>query len=262
MIRRFDLVLAALGATLAAACGDAVSPVSPAAGAVPMLGAGFSWQCATATGVVAVEVAEGATTPTTVVAPDGHVVTQVAVKLGTDCWPTPEGLDGTYTILVGGAPCVLVEGLGTPAVTVTRIGTSPECRNVTHVEYVTAPRAGLLVICKELVGGLPTSVSEPFRYSVADIVVTIPLSGGGDHDDLVASAVSPLSCASAVELPGGSYAVTELSARLGTAELYLTSPAERLVSADYPARTATVLVVAGSMTTVTFRSLFGGDIFD
>lgn len=251
MLRRSAVAVLAAGAVLAAACGDAVAPPNtfpPGLSEAPR-----SWQCATATGIVAIAVAEGADDPTGVLAPEGQVITQVAVKVGTDCWPTPEGAAGTYTIPIEGTPCVLVEGLGTPAVLVTRIGTSPACKNVTHVEYVSAPapQSGLLRICMSLtlIDGTPYLLAQPVTFAVGD--VTLALGEANTY-------VPPLLCAEPIALPAGEHAITALPLYLGFQ--VFTAPSDRLVSHDPARGTAVVLVVANGETVVTFRSV--GDTND
>jgi hypothetical protein len=62
-------------------------------------------------------------------APAGQVITTVAIKAGTPCVVfTADGSNGCYT----------VEGIGTPSVTVTRIGSGPDCKEISHVEFLTS----------------------------------------------------------------------------------------------------------------------------
>jgi hypothetical protein len=62
-------------------------------------------------------------------APAGQVITTVAIKAGTPCVVfTADGSNGCYT----------VEGIGTPSVTVTRIGSGPTCKEISHIEFLTS----------------------------------------------------------------------------------------------------------------------------
>jgi hypothetical protein len=62
-------------------------------------------------------------------APAGQVITTVAIKAGVPCVVfTMDGSDGCYS----------VEGIGTPSVTVTRIGSGPTCKEISHVEFLTS----------------------------------------------------------------------------------------------------------------------------
>jgi hypothetical protein len=66
---------------------------------------------------------------TTIVAPDGQVITQVAVKAGTECFIfNADGTQGCYT----------VEGLGSATVTVTRSGSGSDCKEISHIEFITS----------------------------------------------------------------------------------------------------------------------------
>jgi hypothetical protein len=71
---------------------------------------------------------------TTLTAPAGQVITQVAIKAGTTCYISPIGTLGSITL--GG--CYEVTGLGTATVTVTRTGSGPECKEISHIEYITS----------------------------------------------------------------------------------------------------------------------------
>jgi hypothetical protein len=62
-------------------------------------------------------------------APAGQVITTVAIKAGTPCITfTADGTVGCYT----------VEGIGTNSVTVTRSGSGPTCKEISHVEFLTS----------------------------------------------------------------------------------------------------------------------------
>jgi hypothetical protein len=66
---------------------------------------------------------------TTITAPAGQVITQVAVKAGTACFIfNADGTQGCYT----------VSGIGTATVTVTRSGSGPDCKEISHIEFITS----------------------------------------------------------------------------------------------------------------------------
>jgi hypothetical protein len=65
--------------------------------------------------------------PFTFTAPAGQVVTDVCIKAG------------TQADLPAGTGCYVVTGIGTPTVTVTRIGSGPECKEISHVDFFTGP---------------------------------------------------------------------------------------------------------------------------
>jgi hypothetical protein len=58
-------------------------------------------------------------------------ITQVAIKAGNDCF------------FVGDADfpsdCYSVSGIGTNTVTITRIGSGRDCKEISHIEYTTGP---------------------------------------------------------------------------------------------------------------------------
>jgi hypothetical protein len=65
----------------------------------------------------------------TLTAPAGQVITTVAIKAGNACLEfTADGTVGCYT----------VEGIGTPSVTVTRSGSGPTCKEISHIEFITS----------------------------------------------------------------------------------------------------------------------------
>jgi len=255
-------ILAALALSAGlAACSDSLAPIRDTS--TPALSTALrSDPCLDASaGTVVTQVAPGTSEPVSIAATEGDVVTRVAVLAGSSCWLSPEGAMGSYTITVDDTPCFEVAGLGTAAVTVTRVGEAPTCKNVTHVQYASAPApvAGTLTVCKQIItdDGGPFYLYEPFQYTVADAVITIPNlvydpSLPGDWTPSL-----PYSCADPISLPAGEYVVAELGRRTGHDYLYFTSPAELLVSADYTARTATVRIVAGVTTTLTFETLWG-----
>jgi hypothetical protein len=60
----------------------------------------------------------------------GSPITQVAIKAGTECF--------LFTADVTG-PCYSVSGLGTTTVTITRIGSGRDCKEISHIEFTTGP---------------------------------------------------------------------------------------------------------------------------
>jgi hypothetical protein len=65
----------------------------------------------------------------TLTAPAGQVITQVAIKAGTACII----FDSDATI-----GCYTVSGLGTDTVLVTRSGSGPTCKEISHIEFITS----------------------------------------------------------------------------------------------------------------------------
>jgi hypothetical protein len=128
-------------------------------------------QCFTSIGLSGsqLEVRRNATVLT---APDGRVITRVAIKAGTECYFTAEGATGDVTIDVFGEACYRVEGLGTASVTVTRIGGGPACKDISNVGYLTAAAPGSLKICK--VAGTGISIGTNFTFNVGTMTYTVP----------------------------------------------------------------------------------------
>lgn len=62
-------------------------------------------------------------------APAGQVITVVAIKAGTPC------IEFTADATIG---CYTVSGIGTSSVTVTRSGSGPSCKEISHVEFLTS----------------------------------------------------------------------------------------------------------------------------
>lgn len=69
----------------------------------------------------------------TIVADSGHIITSVTVKAGSeqssDSTCTTYTADGTYS-------CYAVSGLGTGSVTVTKVGSGSECKDISHLEAI------------------------------------------------------------------------------------------------------------------------------
>ena len=57
-------------------------------------------------------------------------ITQVAIKAGNDCFLFPP---------LTSNDCYTVSGLGTNTVTITRIGSGRDCKEISHIEYTTGP---------------------------------------------------------------------------------------------------------------------------
>jgi hypothetical protein len=65
----------------------------------------------------------------TLTAPAGQVITTVAIKAGNPCITfTSDGTMGCYT----------VSGIGTNSVLVTRSGSGPTCKEISHIEFLTS----------------------------------------------------------------------------------------------------------------------------
>jgi hypothetical protein len=118
-------------------------------------------------------------------APAGELITTVSIKAGTDCFVTPADATGTVTF----DDCYVLDGLATAAVTVRRIGEGPECKDISHIQFVTAP-AGELRLCK--VAGTGIEAGTEFTFTVGQTTVTVP--AGPEPDG---------SCTSAGVFPAG-----------------------------------------------------------
>jgi hypothetical protein len=65
----------------------------------------------------------------TLTAPAGQVITAVSIKAGTECIVfDADTNDGCYS----------VEGIGTGTVIVTRVGSGPDCKEISHIEFTTS----------------------------------------------------------------------------------------------------------------------------
>jgi hypothetical protein len=252
MLRRYALAALTLGAAtlIAAGCEDAVAP----RGAIGLTAARFSnglslGQCFLQAGdVPAPQVAPGSDGNAVVSAPTGEVVLRVAIKAGTPCWFTPDGATGTYTVVVEGAPCYVVAGLGTPTATVARVGNGPDCKDISHVEFVSGvplPTTGLLQICVMVVGENPppSTLVDPFAFLVA-----------GQEID-----VAHGHCATPVEEPAGAIVIAQQPTLFVSLSNAVSVPDGRVVSVDVPGSSATVTVVAGTTTVVTITMLWVPD---
>ena len=238
-------LVALFAAVSLAACGDGAVSRSLDPTAPPSFSNGEkTGHCFYQLGVDGTQVYPGPGGDAAVTAPNGMVVTRIAVKAGPTCVFTPETATGTYTIAVEGAPCYVVSGLGSSAVTVARVGDGPACKDISHVEFTAAakPTTGLLQICTLLSATVPpTQQLAPFRFMVAGLDV----------------AVADGACSSPIELPAGAFVITEAPNALAIGLWAATTlPDDRLVG-FVAMQSATVMVVAGSTTVVTITNLSG-----
>jgi hypothetical protein len=184
-------------------------------------------------------------------APAGRIVSQVAVKAGTRCWFTPANASGSFTITIDGAPCYVVAGLGSERVTVIRVGAGPSCKDISHVDVAlgAAPARALLRLCSVVTGEVPPNIPvQSLTFIVAGQEYT--LANGA--------------CTDPIAVTTGTVTITKRVNSLGFILLSAaTTPADRLMSIDLPAETATVSVVAGCTTVATLTSFWvpdpGGD---
>jgi hypothetical protein len=238
------VLVALVAAVSLAACSDGAVSRSLDPTASPSFSNGEkTGHCFYQLGVDGTQVYPGPGGDAAVTAPNGMVVTRIAVKAGQTCVFTPETVTGTYTIAVEGAPCYVVTGLGSGAVTVARVGDGPACKDISHVEFTAAakPTTGLLQICTLLSPMVPpTQQLAPFRFMVAGLDV----------------AVADGACSSPLELPAGAFVITEAPNALAIGLWAATTvPDDRLVG-FVATQSATVMVVAGSTTVVTITNLF------
>ena len=255
MFARCIMIPVALGVAFAvAACSDAAGPLAVPAADAPLFHHGrMLGQCFRRVGLEGVQVAPNADGNAVVSAPAGQVVTRVAVKAGTVCWFTPPEASGTYTIAVHGAPCYVVAGLGTEAATITRVGHGPACRDISHVEMITAvagPTTGFVQLCVILTGDNPPPEALTTPYSFALAGQEIGVAQG--------------TCGAPIEIGSGALVITEhpnsFQIFAGNA---VTEPDGRVIAVDVPAQTVTVMIVTGSLTIVTITNVWvpdpGGD---
>src|SRR5205823_13259251 len=94
-------------------------------------------------------------------------------------------------------------------------------------------RTGFVKVCKQADG---SGVSGSFSFTVAGRSVSVAVG----H------------CSAPIELPTGSVSVSEQASAGVTVSAITCSPSNRLLSVDLAARLATVLVVSGETSTVTF----------
>ena len=246
MLRRHSLIALVSAATAVAGCSDSTAPhraIAPEAAALVSNGS-KTGQCFLQLGLAAVQQDPDAGGNATVTAPSGSVVTRVAIKAGTACWFTPAGASGTFTISVGGAPCYVVSGLGDETASVTRIGNGAVCKDISHIEFVSATRTApaLVQICLVVPGAVPpNAVGASFAFVVAGQQVA--LTNGA--------------CSDAIAVPEGIVTIADqpnpFAIVLSSA---VTTPSDRLVGIDVGLQTATAAVAAGSITVVTITNVW------
>jgi len=251
MSRRHVMIALGLLAAGLSACTDATGPLQPDKSLSPSFSRGQTGQCFAPLGVAATQVEPGYDGNVIVTAPAGRFVLQVAVKAGTQCWFTPANASGSFTITIDGAPCYVVEGLGSEQATVTRVGPGPSCKDISHVDVALGaapPTQALFQLCSVVTSALPPNIPVPSptfvvagqEYSLANGVCTDPIA--------VAAGTVTITKRLNLEFPLLSAATT---------------PADRLMSVDLATETVTVAVVAGSTTVATLMTLWvpdpGGD---
>lgn len=205
---------------------------------------------------------------TTLRAPAGKVVTRVSLKAGAGCFFTPEGTSGTWTHSVGGSPCYVVEGIGTPAVTVKRVSNGANCKGLGVLQTLSAapstggdngggdngggdngggntggggtPGLGSLVVCTaatSAVGDLPLGISVSTRYQEIALL-EVPIG----------------SCSAPMHFEEGWYIVAQGLPEGYTLNDVTTDPSGRIVSVEAMYGQATVQVLTGSTTKMTFTN--------
>jgi hypothetical protein len=210
-------------------------------------------------------------------APQGRVVTRVSMKVGPECFFTPEGAKGTWTHSVKGVPCFVVEGLGTQAVTVRRLNRGSGCNRLSHLQMLSAaapapdagnggstgggstgggstgggstgggstgggtPGLGSLVVCTaatSAVGSVPILVSISTQYQEIALL-EVPIGSCSEPMQFEESWYIV-----AQGLPEG-WALTDVT----------TDPSGRIASVEAMYGQATVQVIGGSTTKMTFTN--------
>ena len=255
MFARCSMIPVALLAAFAvAACGDVAGPFAVAVPGTPSFSNGQKLgQCFLQVGLEGIQVEPSADGNAVVSAPAGQVVTRVAVKAGTVCWFTPPEVKGTFSIVVDGAACYAVGGLGTEVATITRVSSGPTCKDISHVELISAvppPTTGFVQLCVILTGDDPSpgALTTPYTFAVAS--QEIGVANGA--------------CGSPVETGPGALVITELPNPFGVGLVNaVTEPDGRVIAVDVAGQTVTVMIVSGSLTMVTITNLWvpdpGGD---
>ena len=204
--------------------------VCKVAGSGVATGTNFSFNVAGTLVTVAAGSAPGGTCGTPVTVPTGSAVV-------TETLPGGTVLAGVSTLPSAGLLVSSNLGAGTATVTVVAGGQT----NLVFVDAATPlPNTGYVQVCK--VAGSGVTVGTNFTFDVAGNPVTVaagPAPGG--------------TCGTPVALPSGSAVITEsLLAGTTLAGVSTLPSAGLLVGSNLAAGTATVTVVAGGQTTVTF----------
>ncbi len=217
---------------------DTIIPVIPTNGTVQVckvagagvaVGTSFTFNVGGTPVTVAAGSAPGGACATPVSQPAGNVVVTETIPGGTL-------VAGVSTLPVG----LLVSSnlaAGTATVSVSAGGQTI----VTFVDAaIPAPNTGFVQVCK--VAGAGVTVGTNFTFNVAGTPVTVP-----------AGAAPGGSCSTPVTVPAGNAVVTEtIPGGVILAGVSTLPNAALLVSSNLPAGTATVTVVAGIQTIVTF----------
>lgn len=209
---------------------------------------------------------------TTLRAPAGKVVTRVSLKAGAGCFFTPAGASGTWTHEAGGAVCYVVEGIGTPAVIVKRVSNGPSCKGLGMLQTLSAapapagdnggggsggsdsgsgdnggdtggggtPGLGSLVVC--------TATTTP----VADLALGISVSTR--YQEIALLEVPIGTCSQPMYFEEGWYIVAQGLPEGFTLNDVSTDPSGRIVSVEAMYGQATVQVLTGSTTKLTFTN--------
>jgi Ice-binding-like len=209
---------------------NGVIQICKIAGAGVATGTLFTFNVAGAPVTVAAGPAPGGTCATPVTVPTGTAVITETIPAGTL-------VAGVSTLPSAGLLVSSNLAAGTATVTVLASG-------LTIVTFIDAaipvvPTTGFLQVCK--IAGAGITVGTNFTFNVAGTPVTVPagVAPGG-------------TCAIPITVPAGPAVITE-AAVVGTGVAGIsTLPSGLLVSSDLSARTATVTVVAGGQTIVTF----------
>jgi hypothetical protein len=276
MAYRRTIAALLVGVVVATACRDAAAPHQPALADVrlgkakgrtqdalndePGLKAG---QCFLQLGISAPQVSAPSGGATAFIAPTGQVISRVSVKAGPTCWFTPEGATGTYTVKVQDVDCYVVAGLGTQLASVAKVGPGPVCADIGVLQYLVASPPppdeedpgeedpgsgggtgggtgeptgpGALVVCSAV--SRPTGMEWYFDYDLGTLMSLAVIEGN---------------CSSAITLDSGDYELAERVSSSMPLSNVASDPAGRVLSYDLDTGVATIRIVGGSTTTVTF----------
>ena len=280
MAYRRTIAALLVGVVVATACRDAAAPHQPALADVrlgkakgrnqdalndePGVKAG---QCFQQLGISAPQIGAPASGATAFIAPTGQVISRVSIKAGPMCWFTPDGATGTYTVKVEDADCYVVAGLGTQLASIAKVGQAASCPTISTLQYLVASPPpppppdeedpgeedpgsgggtggggtgeptgpGALVVCSAV--SRPTGMEWYFDYDLGTLLSLAVLEGN---------------CSSAITLDSGDYELAERVSSSMPLSNVASDPAGRVLSYDLNTGVATVRIVGGSTTTVTF----------